>query len=129
MLLLKIPCHIRIKAYGDGSKECPSPLPCNECTAELLYNAGYRKQSEWISVDDKLPEDVYGKDRKQTTVLICTKSGKVRSSSRIKVRRVHFNREMQKLENTDIFEWSEQIPEKVTHWMPLPEPPKMKGGE
>jgi hypothetical protein len=102
---------------------------CDECIAQTLYKAGYRKQGEWISVEDKLPEDVYGKDRKQITVLVCTKRGTVRSSSRIKVRMVHFNREMQKLENTDIFDWNGQLPQKVTHWMPLPEPPKMKGGE
>lgn len=41
--IIGIPCYKRIEEYGDGSQECPSPLPCNECTAELLYNAGYRK--------------------------------------------------------------------------------------
>ena len=44
--IIGIPCYKRIEEYGDGSQECPSPLPCNECTAELLYNAGYRKQEE-----------------------------------------------------------------------------------
>jgi hypothetical protein len=46
--IIGIPCYKRIEAYGDGSIECPSPLPCNECTAELLYTAGYRKQDEVI---------------------------------------------------------------------------------
>lgn len=54
--VIAIPCYKRIEVYGDGSKECPSPLPCNECTAELLYNAGYRKQA-WISVEERLPEE------------------------------------------------------------------------
>lgn len=30
--------------------------------------------------------------------------------------------------HTDIFEWSGLLRKKVTHWMPLPQPPKMKGG-
>jgi hypothetical protein len=48
--IIGIPCYKRIAEYGDGSQECPSPLPCNECTAELLYNASYRKQidGEWV---------------------------------------------------------------------------------
>lgn len=93
--------------------------------AEALYDAGYRKQ-EWISVDERLPEDVY-KDRKIITVLVCTKSGRVSTSSRIRMMMV--NKEKMNYEYTDIFEWSGQIAKKVTHWMPLPEAPKMKGGE
>ena len=97
-----------------------------QALAEAVYNAGYRKQSEWISVDERLPEDVYGRDRKQITVLVCTKSGRVSTSSR--VRMMQCNRETWELEYTDVFEWSGQIAKKVTHWMSLPEPPKMKGG-
>ncbi len=89
-------------------------------TAESLYSAGYRKQ-EWISVDERLPEDVY-KDRKIITVLVCTKSGRVSTSSRVRMMRV--NKEKMNYEYTDIFEWSGQIAKKVTHWMPLPEAPK-----
>ena len=94
--------------------------------ARELFDDGYRKQ-EWISVDDRLPEDVYGKDRKIITVLVCTKSGRVSTSSR--VRMMMLNKEKRDFEYTDIFEWSGQIAKKITHWMPLPEPPKMKGGE
>ena len=79
-------------------------------------------KSEWISVDERLPEDVYGRDRKQITVLVCTKSGRVSTSSR--VRMMQISRDTWELEYTDIFEWSGQIAKKVTHWMPLPEAPK-----
>ena len=72
-----------------------------------LYNAGYRKQIEWISVDERLPE-------RAGAYLTYTFRGYTKLS--------HFE------------EWA--IGEKpffddytVTHWMPLPEPPKMKGGE
>lgn len=84
----------------------------------------YFKQSEWISVEERLPEDVY-KDRKIITVLVCTKSGRVSTSSRVRMMMV--NKEKMNYEYTDIFEWSGQIAKKVTHWMPLPEAPK--GGE
>jgi hypothetical protein len=90
--------------------------------AEEIYNAGYRKQSEWISVEERLPEDVYGRDRKQITVLVCTKCGRVSPSSRVRVMQI--SRDTWELEYTDIFEWSGQIEKKVTHWMPLPEAPK-----
>ena len=92
--------------------------------AEHLYTAVYRKH-EWISVEDRLPEDVY-KDRKIITVIVCTKSGRVSTSSRVRMMMV--NKEKMNYEYTDIFEWSGQIAKKVTHWMPLPEAPKMKGG-
>ena len=38
------------------------------------------------------------------------------------------NKEKRDFEYTDVFEWSGQIAKKITHWMPLPEAPKMKGG-
>ncbi len=111
----------------EGScKECDSCDMCEFWTeSSVLYNAGYRKQSGWISVEERLPEDVYGRDRKQITVLVCTKSGRVSTSSR--VRMMQINRDTWELEYTDIFEWSGQIAKKVTHWMPLPSAPK--GGE
>lgn len=85
----------------------------------------YFKQSEWISVDERLPEDVYGRDRKLITVLVCTKSGRVSTASRVRMMR--FDKTKLDYVYTDIFEWCGQIAKKVTHWMPLPEAPK--GGE
>lgn len=96
-----------------------------EHIAAAVNNAGYRKQSEWISVEERLPEDVYGGDRKIITVLVCTKSGRVSTASRVRMMRP--NLVTMQYEYTDIFEWSGQIAKKVTHWMPLPEGPK--GGE
>jgi hypothetical protein len=75
---------------------------CNECLSEVLYNAGYRKQ-EWISVEEKLPPAF---DR----VIICDKYRRV---------------------NTDFFCGKNKgwySGRTITHWMPLPEAPKMKGG-
>lgn len=76
-----------------------------------LEKEGYRKQSEWISVDERLPKE--GVD-----VLVALKF-----FDRVSVDtdRIHSGR------------WFGYGPlrgvQYVTHWMPFPEPPKMKGGE
>jgi hypothetical protein len=100
-----------------------------EDIAKVLYEKGYRRQSdnatdtndgrksEWISVDERLPTEqkeflaYYGFDNGDgdlgmmftgvLTYFACDK-------------RPHFQHEDLRL--------------RVTHWMPLPEAPKMKGG-
>ena len=87
---------------------------CEECkyleigckckaVAKRLYNAGYRKQ-EWISVEDRLPT------KSHERYLVYTELGIV---------------------DFDIYSaiggW--QGNSYVTHWMPLPQPPQMKGAE
>ena len=76
--------------------------------SKAFYEAGYRKQ-EWISVEERLPD-------KEGTYLTYTDKDNV---------------------DLDIFciypshgtkFWSDECRGKVTHWMPLPEAPKMKGG-
>lgn len=81
-------------------------VSCDYCKiAEFLYNAGYRKQ-EWISVEERLPE-------KNVRVLVYIKSS--RSYTRF---------DTDRLDDRGFVRWFND----VTHWMPLPEPPKMKGG-
>ncbi len=71
--------------------------------ATAAYNAGYRKQSEWISVDERLPElHTY-------VITYDTVLGDVQIDS--------------VLSNGEFV-----IGYNVTHWMPIPEAPKMKGG-
>ena len=93
--------------------------------AEALYNAGYRKQ-EWISVDERLPDlegsaRTWGDLRIQPSVrVLCAckqKSGKV------------FVKEgyCEMWGNRVVWKIPGSI-DSVTHWMPLPEAPKMKGG-
>ena len=86
---------------------------CVACLANALYNAGYRKQSEWISVDERLPEEenpIIVTDGKK--VIVAYKNWLYRSNSTGKLRcPANYGNGMY-----------------VTHWMPLPEAPKMKGG-
>ena len=95
---------------------CGMTKGCDECAwdkarcderkdAENIYNAGCRKQ-EWISVDERLPE-------KNVRVLVYIKSN--RSYTRF---------DTDRLDDRGFVRWFND----VTHWMPLPEAPKMKGG-
>lgn len=76
--------------------------------------------NEWISVKVKLPEDVYGKHRKQMTVLVYTGSKNVIACSR--VRSYKWNSTEMRYVETEKFEWNKASG--ITHWMKLPEPPK-----
>ena len=88
--------------------------------AETLYNAGYRKQSEpiscshekggeWISVDERLP--------KKRQKCLCYYPEKDYGSKVV----VDYA-------ETDNGGFAEQFKfGKPSHWMPLPEAPKMKG--
>ena len=78
-----------------------------EIIAEKLYNAGYRKQ-EWISVDERLPD-------KEGTYLTYTDKDRMLFDSFCIYPSI----------GTKFWIGGNG---KVTHWMPLPEAPKMKGG-
>ena len=69
-----------------------------------LYNVGYRKQSKWISVDERLPE------RNGRYLTHCNIEGQSLVCVLFYCKIGGFNEGA------------------VTHWMPLPEPPRMKGG-
>ena len=74
--------------------------------------AGYRKQSEWINVEDRLPDN--GMER----VLVFLADDwftKPIGENKIDTDRVVDGKWVR---------WSNH----VTHWMPLPEAPEMKGG-
>ena len=84
-----------------------------------MLEQGNRKWSEWISVDERLPE-VYD------TCLVAIQVGeevKIDLGERIKCFDTRTNEHYEEwLLTTN--NWGE-----ITHWMPLPEAPKMKGGE
>ena len=100
--------------------ECKG-MKCDECDgyaceyrmlAEALYNAGYRKQ-EWISVEDRLPEET-------GEYLIIDKSGVMYLAP--------YSSRYRAFNATDEDDGDRWRIKDTTHWMPLPEPPKMKGG-
>ena len=72
------------------------------CLVEMLYEAGYRKQSEWISVEERLPERV-------GTYLVYTYKGAIKFGDF----RCYYDKNDKPQFDCD-----------VTHWMPLPEAPK-----
>lgn len=79
---------------------------------------------KWIPVTERLPEDVYGKNRDKIAVLVCTKSGNVsqcvRCADCVLIADETFSR-VEWIKNGKFY-WSKG--KDVTHWMPLPEPPK-----
>lgn len=84
-------------------KNCDVSLKDAKIIAEVLISKGYRKQSEWVSVDERLPP-------KYEKVLVFS-AGVI---------------EVSRLSSTGLW-WEIYDSNLVTHWTPLPEAPKMKG--
>jgi hypothetical protein len=89
--------------YIHGGDEWFDEQRCRaiEYAIECIY-----KHNKWIPVSERLPED----DRQ---VLACTKKGKAFSA--------HYDHLWKS--------WSVSHTVKITHWMPLPEPPKEVSNE
>ena len=72
------------------------------------------KQTEWISVDERLPEA-------SGECLVATTIGGVYQ--------VNYSHRHKAFNATDEENGKQYAFHTVTHWMPLPEPPMMKGGD
>ena len=79
--------------------------------AEELYKAGFCKQ-EWISVDERLPEE-------NGRYLVFIKVSHQLFENLTAVGIIEYNK------TNGFILYS--VAETVTHWMPLPEAPRMKG--
>ena len=105
---------------------CTSQYITNEIVAAHLISNGVTVQ-EWISVDDRLPEDdeqiesYYDGRMSCKTVLVYTKYGIIIPKNRLIVRPTG-NKYLDD-QVTDGWIWSGGT-EEVTHWMPMPNPPK-----
>ena len=114
---------LRHSCDGECFKNKDGFTDCEVCEACLLYEAGYRK-SEWISVDERLPENDYGKHWKERQhYLVMTEP-----SGLMRVARFGSKEFPWWIDSHDTVMTGANYA-KVTHWMPLPEAPKMKGGE
>ena len=100
---------IMCKYFRKDCCRCPDCVAKDQ--AEALVNAGYRKQSEWISVEERLPE----KDGQYLVWVVTPNRGCVEEV------------QMEWFRNCDRY-YNYMWKNHYTHWMPLPEPPKMKGG-
>lgn len=99
--MARITCQMYCRQY---EKRCAGVGECDyKCLhyqrCEVLYAAGYHKQSEWISVKDRLPEQ-FGK------YLVGCKG--------IDIAQIR------------LYEGTWDSLAEVTHWMPLPTPPAEK---
>ena len=110
---------------GCGKADCLScklhrgGLCSSYANASAAYAAGYRKQ-EWISVDERLPT---AEENDRGLVGIVTgHNGKIGFVDAIILVDYDFEERGWWSEDYDITNC------KVEYWMPLPEPPKMKGG-
>ena len=94
-----------------------------EWSAHCLQMAGFHKQ-EWISVDERLPENDYGKHWKERRYYIVM----TEPCGLMRVAKFGYKDFPWWIDSHDTVLTSANY-NKVTHWMPLPEAPKMKGGK
>lgn len=81
--------------------------------------------NEWVSVEERLPEDDAPAGRKQITVMVATKAGKVTIASRV----FEPERESWGKVYPARWIWSRWLNNHVTHWMNLPAPPDRRPPE
>ena len=105
------------KICPDLVENCCGQINCVTHLALSLYDADYRKQSEWISVTERLPES--GASVLGYSEIV----GDIRCYDICKGR---CDSILQWWSETG---WATVDDLLVTHWMPLPKPPEMKGGE
>ena len=88
-----------------GAEQNADFAPNAKNASKELYAIGYHKQSEWISVKDRLPDE-------QGHFLIVNEEGKIITAF-----------------YTPRFGWFSGVRVRnITHWMPLPEAPKGGAG-
>lgn len=112
--MARITCQMYCRQY---EKRCAGVGECDyKCLhyqrCEVLYAAGYHKQPEWISVEDRLPEEkgeylvvyhpCWWDDVKYDENCVGMDSFRGKTS------------------------WAKKKFQRVTHWMPLPTPPTEK---
>lgn len=85
-------------------------------------------ENKWISVDERLPEDDLSEEHEKKTIKVLVA---IKAKNGITIRTQERFRDYTYSNVGDpIIFWTWRFSHgKVTHWMPLPEPPMLKGGE
>ena len=101
-----------------GQKQCLCEISCEDCIESHVLAEGYRKQSGWISVEERLPEPNEE----------CLVSARVGDRVVIDLGEIVqcWDGRTNKYGFTWMItnDWDEGEGCEITHWMPLPEPPK-----
>ena len=105
-------------AYIDDCQENEErpQLSYEDFHADAILEAGYRKQSEWISVDERLP--TAEEEERGLVGIVNGHNGKIRFTDAIIFVNYDFDEKEWWSQDYDITDC------KVEHWMPLPEAPK-----
>jgi hypothetical protein len=111
------------RGYGcDERDSCDMSCPTFKCgcfpyeDAQFFYDAGYRKQSEWISVDERLPDNC-------RAVLVALEGLTIAGAPAMVIG--SYSGGFWMVADADGTHYlTKYMRYKVTHWMPLPEPPK-----
>lgn len=97
----------------------------NQALWEITHAPTLTPPNEWVSVEERLPEDYAPARRKQITVLVCSKAGRVSTASRV----YEPEREYCGKVYPARWCWSKLMNNYVTHWMPMPAPPDRRPPE
>ena len=110
--------HHNGECCADTANICACDLMCEMFGVFAnLENAGYRKQSEWISVDERLPEP-------NEHCLVAVKVGERMVVDFGELVLSFDYRTMERSYAWSIMDdWDEGDGCEITHWMPLPVPP------
>lgn len=97
--------------------DCGGHRDCSQCLADYLIANGVTFQ-KWIPVSERLPEDDLPKDSKRKSIKVLVT---YKTSSGVPVVRTQV-REKDPWYGGNGWAWTKWEP--ITHWMPLPNPPK-----
>lgn len=105
-----------------GQKQCLCEISCEDCIESHVLAEGYRKQSEWISVEERLPERELQELMRMNPLKVfpCLVVIMGDYYNKAYVSKAYY------AEEGFISGGSGLITERITHWMPLPEPPEDK---
>ena len=116
-------CKYESSPYPVVTQEIIDRLAAYE---ETGLNPEEVQQMRWIPVEERLPEDDAPTGRKQITVMVATKRGKVTIASRLfEAERTWYDGKIVPAK----WSWSRWLNGYVTHWMPLPQAPKDSNNE